>query len=852
MKLLPAYLVPKTRRPTAAEFVPRIREAVDGWRAQNYEGASDTTRRLLEFWFLEQHMTSRGEFVYYFCQREAVETLVYLYEVAKAHRLIDLMQKFGQRALFYDPTTDRFPRYVFKMATGSGKTNVMALAVVWSYFHSLRESGSTLPKTFLLIAPNVIVFERLKKDFGDGRIFHEDPLVPPEWKQDWQMSVILRDDPTPSSTIGTIYLTNVQRLYERGNNGDFDNPVEALLGPRPKQQVQLTTQELLDRIVSHGELLVLNDEAHHLHLDDLVWNQRIVAMDERLRAGGAKGLAAQLDFTATPKTQQGRLFTEVVVDYPVAQAIDDGIVKRPILGEIGGDVEIPSDDASIKWRQRIDAGVAKWREFAEELQKSGKKPVLFIMTEDTKAADQIADDLQARYPDLAGKVLNIHTNRRGDVVETKSNLPYIDELRQAARQVDSDANPYKAIVSVLMLREGWDVRNVVVIVPLRPYTAKANILPEQTLGRGLRLMQAPGTGWDEHVIVIDHEAFRDFWDKELKEEGLEIERRRVEALPKPPETILVDQAKLQFDLEIPQLSPALTRSAARLSDLTLESLPKRLLPAPTGDRVAEETIHYTGRDMLTKEIVEEQDLVIPLPDRPDGVIAYFTNMILRYAHLPARFAELAPVVTEYLTKGLFKQAVSLDDPRVIKRLSESDARQTVISAFVDAIHKLTIEPLPVRVSQPPIKVSSTSAFPRSGETYRGAKTVFNLVACDSHYEALFASFLDRASDVAAYAKNADQMHFFIEYIASGGGIRYYYPDFIVRTTDGDNFLVETKGWEDVEVPIKDDRARKWCHDVTNLTGEPWYYVKVPKIVFDGTTAATFDGLYRHALAAATQ
>jgi hypothetical protein len=56
----------------------------------------------------------------------------------------------------------------------------------------------------------------------------------------------------------------------------------------------------------------------------------------------------------------------------------------------------------------------------------------------------------------------------------------------------------------------------------------------------------------------------------------------------------------------------------------------------------------------------------------------------------------------------------------------------------------------------------------------------------------------------------------------------------------------------VEVPIKDDRARKWCHDVANLTGEPWYYVKVPKIVFDGTTAATFDGLYRHALAAATQ
>ena len=67
-----------------------------------------------------------------------------------------------------------------------------------------------------------------------------------------------------------------------------------------------------------------------------------------------------------------------------------------------------------------------------------------------------------------------------------------------------------------MLREGWDVRNVVVIVPLRPLTAAAKILPEQTLGRGLRLMGGAGSGWDEKLIVIEHEAFRDFWDKELK------------------------------------------------------------------------------------------------------------------------------------------------------------------------------------------------------------------------------------------------------------------------------------------------------------------------------------------------
>jgi len=848
MKLLPAYSIPRQRRPSLAEFVPRIREAVDGWREQGYPGVTDTTRRLLTFWFFEDHQVNRKWFGYYFCQREAIETLIYLYEVAKAHRFIDLMQQFGRWALVYDPSTDRYPRYVFKMATGSGKTKVMSLAVVWSYFNAIFEPDSQLPKTFLIIAPNVIVFERLKIDFEDGKIFRKDPLIPPEWANDWQMTVILRDAPMPSTTRGTLYLTNVQRLYERGEEPP-DTPVEALLGPKPKKET-LTSEELLDRIASHGELMIMNDEGHHLHLDDMVWNQRIIAMHEKLEAVGSE-LTAQLDFTATPRTQKGRLFPEIIVDYPVMQAIEDGIVKRPILGEIGGDIEIPSAKASVRWRQRIDAGVAKWKEFWEELGKSGHKPILFIMTEDTKSADDIAGDLEARYPHLFGsKVLNIHTNRTGEILERKTNLKLIEQLRKAAREVDSKGNPYRAIVSVLMLREGWDVRNVVVIVPLRPYTAKANILPEQTLGRGLRLIGGAGSGWDEKVIVIEHEAFRDFWDKELAEEGLEIERRRLEDVTKDVVTILVDKSKLEYDLEMPQLSPALTRSATRLSDLTIETLPSAVLPKPERGRIAEEMVHYVGRDMLTKIVVEEQDLVIPFPARPDSVIAYFTDRVLHYAHLrqAGRFAEMAPLVEQYLTKRFFSKPVDLSEPAVIKRLSESDARQYVIQAFVDAINRLTIEPVTVRIAQPARQVSSTPAFPWSRQTHSGLKTVFNLVACDVDYEAEFAAFLDHAKDVAAYAKNVEHMHFFIEYISSQGGMRYYYPDFIVQATDGDMFLVETKGIEDIEVPIKDNRARKWCHDVADLTGQPWYYVKIPWKVFQETTATTFDGLYRHALA----
>ena len=132
----------------------------------------------------------------------------------------------------------------------------------------------------------------------------------------------------------------------------------------------------------------------------------------------------------------------------------------------------------------------RWREYRDQLKPLGKKPVLFIMLNSTAEADDVGDYLRVKYPaefgatdDGKAQLLVIHTDRSGDV--SKKDL---DAAREVARRVDEGESPVNAIVSVLMLREGWDVQNVTVIVGLRPYTAKANILPEQTIGRGLRLM----------------------------------------------------------------------------------------------------------------------------------------------------------------------------------------------------------------------------------------------------------------------------------------------------------------------------------------------------------------------------
>ena len=218
----PAQII-SGRRPSYIPIAQNLRRFVKDWRDSDYPGASQTTRDLLHFWFGEEHLKENDgqqiPFRYYFCQREAIETFIYLYEVRGIRTLSTITAEFlGEdsydTALGVNPDDDRWPKYAFKMATGSGKTKVMSLAIVWSYFHSLREEDSILARDFLIIAPNITVFERLKEDFGDGKVFEADPLIPEAWRGDWNISVVLQDEASGAATGGRIYLTNIHRLYD--------------------------------------------------------------------------------------------------------------------------------------------------------------------------------------------------------------------------------------------------------------------------------------------------------------------------------------------------------------------------------------------------------------------------------------------------------------------------------------------------------------------------------------------------------------------------------------------------------------------------------------------------------------
>jgi type III restriction enzyme len=829
----------EARVPTAP-CVPGIRDKVSTWRDGGYKGVSETTRILLNYWFHTDHRLPDGrKFKYHYFQREAVETLIYLFEVAGIRRHKSLVETFATRSDLRLLQHDEFARYCVKMATGSGKTKVMSLAIAWQFFNAVVEANDDFAKSFLLIAPNVIVFERLRTDFEGGRIFHADPIVPPEMQIFWRdFQCYMRGEGERASSLGALYLTNIQQFYERQSNGD-DEPEEltAVLGRRPPAQTS-GVEGFATRIAARGgPVAVLNDEAHHTHDEESEWNEIIRALHKEVPGG----LAAQLDFTATPRHSKGQLFSWTVFDYPLKQAIIDNVVKRPLKGIAQGITEQRSDIASTRYQAYLAAGVERWKEYREELKPLGKRPVLFVMMNVTDEADEVGDWLQKKYPSEFGgdRLLIIHTDKSGEV--SKKDL---DKARAISRDIDDEKSPVNCIVSVLMLREGWDVQSVTVIVGLRPYTSKANILPEQTVGRGLRLMFRGQTGYIERVDVIGNKTFIEFVEQLEREEDIQLDTfklgEKVTIL-----TIAPDPQKQDKDISIPVLSPVLTRKkslAEEIAELDVRAFDCPVLPRKENDAAAK-SFQYEGYDIITLQKLVEREYRIPEPQTAEEVIGYYARRIAQDVKLPSQFSALAPKVREFLETKAFGGQVVLDDPGMIKAIGSNVAQYVTVKTFVEALRKMVIAELEPQLLHGGRPLSETGPFPWSRPTLAADKCIFNLVPCDNEFEKEFAQFLQKAKDVQRFAKLPEQFGFAIEYTDSAGNLRFYEPDFVALTSDGTHYIVETKGLEDTNVANKDRAAQLWCENTSKLTGKPWAYLKVLQTSYKQLQPTLFEDLF---------
>ena len=826
-----------------APCVPAIRTAVNDWVRSNYttpEGCTETTKTLLNYWFHSNHRLPNGRvFAYYAAQREAMEALVYLYEVAKVRRYQTLLQHYAVDSKHLELLQhDDFARYCFKMATGSGKTKIMALAIAWQYFNAMMENTQDYSKTALLIAPNIIVFERLQLDFAGGMIFRKDPVIPPEFMNMWDFECYMRGESDRPHSEGALYLTNIQQLYERPPEDD-DEPQEItdVLGQKPVPESEI--EDFMPRLIKrNGPILVVNDEAHHTHDEDLKWNDFIRDLHSKVTGG----VRTQLDFSATPRFSHGSLFSWTIYDYPLKRAIEDGIVKRPLKGVASGIREARSDVASTKYRAFLTAGVERWREYQEQLKPLKKKPILFVMMNDTNDADDVGDYLQKRYPGDFGedRLLVIHTDRKGEVSKRDLEL-----ARRLARDVDYETSPINAIVSVLMLREGWDVQNVTVVVGLRPYTSKANILPEQTIGRGLRLMFRDIAGnYIERVDVIGNQAFINFVEDLEKDEGTKFGTFQLGKDKLVIVTIMVDPQKTDKNIDIPVLSPILVRKKSlseEIAALDIRSMKCPKLPKKeSGSDI--ETFQYDGYDFLTLQKLIEREYKIPQAQTAQEVISYYAKHIAQDVKLPSQFAYLVPKIRQFLEEQAFGEKVNLDDPIIIKAISSNVSQYVVVQTFVKALRAIIVEEHIPEIAAPPRKISQTEPFAYSRPTYQASKCIFNRVPCDNEFEIEFSKFLQLAEEVTRFSKLPSSFGFSIEYTDSVANLRYYEPDFVAVLENGEHYLIETKGREDPDVPHKDRAAKLWCEYATSLTQIPWQYLKIPQQDFKRLEPNEFSDL----------
>lgn len=590
------------------EFVNRLREEVRTWREAGYSGTAAVSRRLLEWWFERDEERTNMRKRFFFCQQEAVETVIYLYEVQSRRKM---------------PETGELLRYALKLATGTGKTVVMALFVTWATLHRRKVSGSSLSTNFLVLVPNLTVRDRVNgQPRGDGldaagaqNLYDAFEMVPPEYREEFQPNVLVRnwqgipleakrEDWIGEGEIpveeGRFIPQSVLRAMQRRTRQDPNAPIRRTLG-------------------GWRDLVVINDEAHHVY-----GAKRIKAGDEpghikwsRIleRVSRAARVSLVIDLSATPwygsgsPKPEGTLFEWLVSDFSVYDAFESGLVKVVRLpdpdehGRIYLDLWDLVKGAKTKeeylrgCKGAIASIYSSWRKDYDEWASSfsfarGPSPVLLCVADNAQRAAWLFEHLTREYQLLRNP--SDDDRKRWKTIQIDSKVFDADKgneavVREMVNTVGSPGKPgeyVRCIVSVNMLSEGWDVKSVTHILGLRAFGSP--LLTEQIIGRGLRrtnydvLYQALGERPEGSEETVD--AFG------IPFVGFPIEKRkrsRTGDWGNKPIWIEVDAKKQRFRLEVPNVRSWAVGVKESLADLIeVDTLPSlRINPRETPNDV---------------------------------------------------------------------------------------------------------------------------------------------------------------------------------------------------------------------------------------------------------------------------
>jgi type III restriction enzyme len=853
-------------------LVNQIRPRVKAWREAGYAGVSSITKRLLDHWRDPEEFEGRR---FFFCQLEAVETVIWLTEAPAAERVgIEIPGDGGV-----------FARQCCKMATGSGKTIVMAMLIAWQILNKVAgPQDARFARNVLVIAPGLTVKSRLSvlEPSGGDNYYGAFNVVPSALLDKLRQGKVLIRNWHALAWDSEEQIRKRRSVDKRGVKSD-----------------EAYTREVLGEMANARNLLVVNDEAHH------AWRVNWEAEGKYLRSrdmkdsaqeatvwiGGldrlhrSRGILSCYDFSATPFTPSGKqtseeaLFGWIVSDFGLNDAIESGLVKTPRvvvrddavpdaktyksrLYHIYNDPDVKDDlNRPARPEEPLPDLVLNayyllgydWREAWQDWRERGvaTPPVMITVCNRTETAarvkhafdtrrihiDELCDPERVLHID--SKVLDQAEAREEPVASpggmgegaggeddggpAERKLTKAEQAELLRRTVDTVGKPgqpgekVQKVISVGMLSEGWDAKTVTHIMGLRAFSSQ--LLCEQVVGRGLRRTSYevnPETGLFESEYVNIFGVPFTFLPHEGGDGG-------PPPPPAPKTAVEPDPAKAEYEIRWPNVvridrtfQPKLTLDWSKARRLHLDA-------AQTA-QVAELAPILEGKPDVSKiNRIELERLAREF--RTQRIVFETARDVfdqMKHTWRGSREVLLAQLV-RIVERFIASDRIAISPPlfyedELRRRLIITLNMSRVVQHVWEAVRYENTEGLtPVFDRDHPIRSTGEMRTWYTGKPCeRTRRSHINVCVYDSTWEASDAFVLDDSDTVSAWVKN-DHLGFEVLYVYRGV-VRKYRPDFLVRLENGDMLVLETKGQNTDQDRVKLRYLDEWTEAVSSHGG----------------------------------
>ncbi|MBI4377525.1 MAG: DEAD/DEAH box helicase family protein [Nitrospinae bacterium] len=813
------------------ELVNKIRPRVKKWKENGYPNITGVTRKLLEFW----NEKSQREQPLFWCQIETVETAIWLTEASSS-------EKQG-----IDITNDgsRWQRECLKLATGTGKTVVMAMLIAWQALNKIANpKDPRFSKNILVVAPGITVRDRLQ-------------VLLPEKEDNFYQSFILVDSAMWQDLLqAKIAVTNWHNLA----------PINENYGPKVMKKGPESDEAFVRRVLSDfgnaNNILIINDEAHHCHRPShdeeksekekaTIWISGIDMIHN------ARGVLKAYDLTATPfkptgKNNQGeQLFTWIVSDFGLNDAIESGLVKTPKVAvrddsTIGADFKsklfhiYPEVKEDLNRRAEPHEGLpdlvrnavnilgGDWLKDKEKWKSDGREtpPVMIMICNRTETAARLEYSLTNGYfavEELGDKKGLIRIDQDAlDKIEAdeeekldKSKQDLVKEERDKFNTVGKEGKPgesVQCVIGVNMLSEGWDARTVTHILGLRAFTSQ--LLCEQVIGRGLRRISydvnEETKRYDAEYVTVFGVPFT-FLPVEQEEGTTKTEKpkTKIEPIPERKELkikwphVLRVEYKLNYFLDL---------DWERLESLTLspEDAPTIVEVAPVIDgkpkfdqlseidldRLAEE--HRLQKIKLQSAVRLHEQFGKNWEGDPGSHISQMMQIFDEFL-VSSKLDIKVPIFAG--TEKLRNIVIALNSQKIVNHIGN------FIRSSSKEAPALILDPVrPVR------STATAMTWWTSKPTQPVKKSQISHIVIDSGWEKVGLEFeRNRIPGLISWVKN-DHLGFEIFYLWQGQ-IKTYYPDYIIKFENNRYLILEIKGQTIEQDKAKWQAAKEWVNAV---------------------------------------